>query len=316
MADSPTRKITSYTNPLTTQQAEVLRGLLQQQGFEFLEKDHAQFAARKGKLNVTVYNKGPKVLVQGKETQEFVQFTLEPLVLQEAKLGYEEELHPEMFEPHIGIDESGKGDFFGPLVIAAVYTDRECARRLLDAGIVDSKKIGSDAKIKQLAEIIRETGGLEFEMVAIGPARYNELYRKIGNLNRLLAWGHARVLENLLKKVPDCPRALSDQFANPAVLKKSLMEKGRTIALEQKTKAESDLAVAAASILARERFVLWMERAGEEYGLKMPKGASAQVKAVAKQLVEKIGPGILEDIAKTHFKTASEVLGQDPESTV
>jgi ribonuclease HIII len=312
MSEAQARQITSYTQPLTTQQAEVLRGLLLEQGFEMREKQYALFSGKKGKVQVTVYEKGPKVLVQGKETRDFVQFTLEPLVLGEAKLGYEEELDPEMFEPHIGIDESGKGDFFGPLVIAAAYTNKQAARHLLDQGIQDSKKIGSDARIKQLADVIRETPGLRFELVSINPLKYNELYRKIGNLNRLLAWGHARVLENLLAKAPDCRRAISDQFARPEVLKRNLMEKGRQIELVQKTKAESDLAVAAASILAREKFVLWLENASSEYQTPMPKGASAKVREVARQLIGQHGRGILEDVAKTHFKTAAELLEESP----
>ena len=147
------------------------------------------------------------MLVQGKGVQEFVQFELEPKILGEAKLGYEEVHSPRMFEPHFGIDESGKGDFFGPLVAAGVYVERGIARKLLDAGVQDSKRIGSDARIRTLAKIIRGTAGDVVDVVLIGPARYNELYEKLGNLNKLLGWGHARVIENLLAKKPDCRRA-------------------------------------------------------------------------------------------------------------
>src|SRR5690606_37743580 len=129
------------------------------------------------------------------------------------------------------------------LVIAGVYTDAAITRSLMDAGIADSKRIGSDARIRQLAAIIKETPGVISSVVMIGPAKYNELYQKIGNLNRLLAWCHARAIEELLHRRPDCPRALSDQFANPSLIKRSLMEKGRGIELEQRTKAESDIAV-------------------------------------------------------------------------
>src|SRR5207249_4110880 len=114
-----------------------------------------------------------------------------------------------------------------------------------------------------------------------GPERYNELYRQFGNLNKLLAWGHAKVIENLLARVPGCPRALSDQFANPKVLERALQERGKTITLEQRTKAESDPAVAAASIFARERFVLWLDDAGKQFGVPLPKGVSPAVKAAA-----------------------------------
>jgi ribonuclease HIII len=235
---------------------------------------------------------------------------LEPLVLEKAELGYEEVHHPEMFAPHFGIDESGKGDFFGPLVIAGVYVDRDIAHRLRDAGAVDSKLISSDAKILKLGQIIRDIPGIAFEVISIGPERYNQLYAQFRNLNRLLAWGHAKVIENLLAKRPDCPQALSDQFANPAVLQRALGEKARQIELVQRTKAESDPAVAAASILARERFVQWLDDAGKRLGIDVPKGASALVKTTARQLILNHGREALEKVAKMHFKTAGEVLGQ------
>jgi len=236
-----------------------------------------------------------------------VQFRLEPEILGEAKLGYEEVHNPQMFGPHFGIDESGKGDFFGPLVIAGVYVDHGIVKKFMEAGIQDSKRIGSDKRIRDLAKIIKTTQGAVASVVEIGPAKYNELYRKIGNLNKLLAWGHARVIENLVTLRPDCPRALSDQFANPRLIERSLMQRGKTIKLEQRTKAESDLAVAAASILARERFIDWMDKTGRSYGKTMPRGASAQVKQVARELTAAHTAAVLEQIAKTHFKTASEI---------
>jgi len=299
--------LTLYTSPLTTAQAAKLRKLLEEDGWDFEPKPYTLYYARKGKVNIAVYEKGPKIVVQGKGTEEFVTFRLEPEILGEAKLGYEEVHAPEMFEPHFGIDESGKGDFFGPLVIAGAYIDRAIAREFMDAGIQDSKRIGSDARIRSLAKIIRETPGVALSVVEISPLKYNELYEKIGNLNRLLAWGHARSIENLLDQRPGCPRALSDQFANPALIQRALMAKGREIKLEQRTKAESDLAVAAASIIARERFIDGLERAGRKYGVTLHRGVSAQVKNVARDLVMQHGPGILREVAKTHFKTAQEL---------
>src|SRR5829696_2893739 len=166
----------SYTHPLTIEQAGKLRALVEELGFEFAPRPYTLFFAQKDKLSVAVYEKGPKVLLQGKGIEEFVQFQLEPSILGEAKFGYEEVHSPEMFEPHFGIDESGKGDFFGPLVIAGVYVDREIARKFLEAGIQDSKRIGSDARIRSLAEIIRTTPGAIGDTVAIGPERYNDMY--------------------------------------------------------------------------------------------------------------------------------------------
>jgi ribonuclease HIII len=305
--------LTSYTKPLTSDQATRLRAVLAEAGWTFETKPYCLYAASRGKVNVLVYEKGPKVLVQGKETEDFVTNILEPQVLGVAELGYEEVHHPEMFEPHIGVDESGKGDFFGPLVIAGVYVDRQVAHALRDLGAVDSKRIGSDEKILKLAEVIRSVPGLRWQVIQISPARYNELYEKFGNLNRLLAWGHAKVIETLLEKVPSCPRAISDQFANPAVLQRALQTRGRTIELIQRTKAESDPAVAAASILAREGFVRWLDQMSGQVGIDLPKGVSATVKANAKAVFDRDGIEGLQHVAKMHFKTAQEVMGQSPE---
>jgi ribonuclease HIII len=299
--------VNSFTALLSTKQAAKLKSLLAESGFEFAPKPYTLFFARKDKLSVAVYEKGPKVLLQGKGIEEFVQFELEPKIFGEARLGYEEVHSPEMFEPHFGVDESGKGDFFGPLVIAGVYVNREIARKFLDEGIQDSKRIGSDTKIRALAKMIRRTPAAATEVILIGPERYNQLYAKFGNLNSLLGWGHARVIENLLTKQPDCPRALSDKFADARVIEKSMLQHGRAIRLDQRTKAESDVAVAAGSILAREAFIDWLERRGKALGLHLGRGVSAEVKQAARQIVEKNGPAMLKEIAKVHFRTAHEI---------
>ena len=300
----------SYTRPLTELQAARLREVLTERGWEFEKKDYTIFAARKDKITVAVYTKGPKVLVQGRGLEEFVTFLLEPEVLGVAEVGYEEVNNPAMFAPHFGIDESGKGDFFGPLVIAGVFTDRDIAHALREAGVQDSKAITSDARIRSLADTIRATPGVSCEVVSMGPDRYNALYPKFKSLNRLLAWGHSRVIEALLEKRPDCPRALSDQFAEETVLQKALgpRAKASQMILEQRTKGESDIAVAAASILARERFINWMREASDRLGVVLPRGATT-VKAVAADVLKARGTEFLGKVAKMHFRTAFEVLG-------
>ncbi len=294
----------SYTHALTAEQATKLRAVLEELGFEFAPKQYTLFFAQKNKLSVAVYEKGPKVLVQGKGVEEFIQFELEPKVLGEAKLGYEEVHSPEMFEPHFGVDESGKGDFFGPLVIAGVYADRGIARKLMDEGVQDSKRISSDARIRAIADAIRKSSMGLSDVVLIGPAKYNELYENFGNLNKLLAWGHARVIENLLAKKPDCPRSLSDQFADARLIEQSLFRHGQKIQIQQRPRAESDIAVAAASILAREGFINWLDRESKKLGVRLDRGASPAVKATAQKLVESKGPEILRQLAKVHFRTA------------
>jgi len=266
------------------------------------------FFAEKGKVALAVYEKGPKVVVQGKETEDFVKFQLEPYILKEARLGYEEALQPEMFQPHFGVDESGKGDFFGPLVIAGVYVEGTIARALLSLGVVDSKKIGSDQRIYSLAQEIRKVPGIVGNVVMISPVKYNSLYQKFKNLNDLLAWGHARVIENLIAQKPECKRSLSDKFANERVIERALLEKGKAIEIQQRTKAESDIAVAAASVMAREKFVTWLDRKSKELEVTLPKGVSLQVKEAAQKILERHGAAMLPDIAKMHFRTSTEVL--------
>lgn len=299
--------LTTYTQEIGESKVEKLRGILERDGFDFSEKPYAHYSAKKGKLNVTVYQKGPKVLVQGKETEDFVKFTLEPEILGEARLGYEEIHNPEMFAPHIGVDESGKGDYFGPLVIAGAYTDGESARALMDAGVMDSKRISSADRIRAVAAVIRKTRGVKTAVVLIGPERYNDLYERFRNLNELLAWGHTKVIEELSELVPDCPRALSDQFANPRVLQRALDRKGVNIELQQRTKGESDVAVAAASILAREAFVKWIGRAGEQWALRLALGAGPPVLEAGRKFIETHGAQNLRNVAKLHFKTTNQL---------
>ena len=208
----------------------------------------------------------------------------------------------------IGIDESGKGDYFGPLVIAAVFVDATTQGELALMAVRDSKKI-SDGRILEMAPDIRAI--CPHSLIAIGPSKYNELYAKIKNLNRLLAWGHAKALENLLGRV-SCERAISDQFGDTQLILNALQEKGRKIVLEQRTKAESDPAVAAASIVARAEFLMRLKRLSDEVGTTLPKGASPAVELAAKMVVKKHGQERLRTVAKLHFKTTKAVLGGSP----
>jgi ribonuclease HIII len=203
----PEKAITLYTTPLTAAQAAKLRLLLQKEDYKFEARPYTLYFAQKDKLSVAVYEKGPKAVIQGRGAEDFVRFRLEPDILGEARLGYEEVHNPERFEPHFGIDESGKGDFFGPLVVAGVHVNRDLAKQFQSIGVADSKRISSDQRIRDLATAVRKSGAAQ-SVVAISPDRYNALFLKIGNLNRLLAWGHARVIENLCACGPECARAL------------------------------------------------------------------------------------------------------------
>lgn len=274
-----------------------------------IQVPYTTIAAETDECNIALYTSG-KCLVQGRGARDFVQFVLEPKVLAQVGVGYEETLNPEQYEPHIGVDESGKGDYFGPLVIAAAYTDKALARQMLAIGVRDSKNISSDKRIFELGRQIRKMLDKRFSIVAIGANAYNRLYEKMKNVNLILAWGHARAIENILPAVPNCQRAISDQFGRKELIQKALMGKGRKIELQQRHKAESDVAVAAASILAREAFLNGMRGMQEKFHQRLPKGASAQVIEAARQLVGKNGPDILVQAAKCHFKTTEVVLGK------
>jgi ribonuclease HIII len=203
----------------------------------------------------------------------------------------------------IGTDESGKGDYFGPLVIGGVHVDSKTRNLLLNLKVRDSKKI-SDNVIKDLDYQIRSA--CIYSVVVIGPEKYNLLYQKMKNLNSLLAWGHARVIENLLLRV-ECQKAIADQFGSEQYIKNALMEMGKKIELIQTPGAEADLGVAAASIVARAEFLRRMEKLSEECGFPLPKGASDQVDSAARRIVEKMGKEALNRFTKLHFKNTLRV---------
>lgn len=205
----------------------------------------------------------------------------------------------------IGLDESGKGDYFGPLVIGAVLVDAMTEDRLIALGVRDSKQL-YDNRIVALAEQIKAM--CPHFVVPIEPARYNELYSKVKNLNRLLAWGHAWTLENLLNKV-SCNLAIVDKFGDDAYVRVALQDKGRQITVIQQTHAEADIAVAAASILARARFVQYIEQLSRKVGKTLPKGASDPlIIKIGREIVTEYGKDILKEIAKLHFKTTEAIL--------
>ncbi len=299
----------SFTFKLDEEQQEALSALLRNPKYLQESVPHTKIAVSIPDCRINLYKSG-KLLVQGKGAQEWITFTLEPEILKEAIIGYEDLQDPEAFNPHMGIDESGKGDFFGPLVIASAYVDEGLVHKLREMGVRDSKKISSDNVALNMARDIRKLLGDRCALVTIGPRSYNRMYAKIRNVNKMLAWGHARAIENLLEKVPDCPRALSDKFGPTHQIERALLDKGRRIKLDQRTKAESDPAVAAASILARAGFIYALKKMGKEYSFEVPKGASEKVRREAEKLVAYKGPGILLDTAKCHFQTTDKVLAE------
>jgi ribonuclease HIII len=308
-AEEKPKKLSTYTIKLDDVQMDKLRALCVARQWEPFEVPYARFAFRGTDVNVTAYDKRKVVVIAGKGTEEFVTMTLEPEITMAAKLGYDEVLHPDWFEAHAGLDESGKGDFFGPVVAATVIADKAMIDAWREAGVQDSKKI-VDTQIIRLDAIIRETKGVVVEVCYCRTmARYNELMGRPGaNLNRLLAWQHATALGDALAK-RSVPWGLLDQFTEQPLVQRELTKKGvQNFELRMRTKAESDPVVAAASVVARDEFIRAMHALSKQFGEKLQKGAGPLVKIQADQIMQKFGTRALGDYAKLHFRTAYEVV--------
>ncbi len=271
------------------------------------------FHAKQKNLSITLYT-SKKLVIQGKEMREFIEFYLEPEILHSLEYTHKKtfQLLNQNINPRIGSDESGKGDFFGPLVVASVYVRGEDdIKWLIDQGVQDSKLL-QDQKIRVLADLIQAR--MPHEILVLTPEKYNELYDSFNNLNTLLAWCHAKAISSLSKRVP-VQKILVDKFASEWVLEKFLQknlgEKWPQIELEQKVRGEEDLAVAAASILARARFVQELVNLEKIVEVELPKGASQHVISVARKIVKKYTSDMLKRVAKWHFSTTQKVLEND-----
>ena len=221
---------------------------------------------------------------------------------------------PTETEPHIGTDEAGKGDFFGPMVTAGVYVDARTAQILRTLGVRDSKLV-NDRELRGLAANIREVvPDRQRAVLVLAPKRYNELYQQMRgegkNLNTLLAWTHTRVIEDLIKSGLRPSFVLSDQFGDKRYIESRLLLDTRLsgIPVLQRHRAEADVGVAAASILARDAFLRWLDRASKTLGVTLPKGASPKVIEIGRLLVSRAGPDRLKEYAKVSFKTMQKVL--------
>jgi ribonuclease HIII len=303
---------TSYTLKLDVAQMDKLADYLEagNQGPWFhYDVAYSLFAFKGEKVNVVGYQSG-KLVVSGKKTEDFVRDILEPEITGEAKLGYEAVHHPEWFELHAGMDESGKGDLFGPLVTACVVADGDMVRQWLELGVADSKKL-SDGSILKLDKAIRQTKGVVIQTAFARMPKYNELYTKFDrNLNKLLAWYHGKSLTQALDQRA-APWGLLDQFTKQKLVDAYVKDR-KDFKLISRTKAESDPVVAAASIVARAVYVREMKRLSDEFGEPLVKGASGKVLAQAKQIVADKGADALKNYAKLHFKTAYEAQGLEP----
>lgn len=275
----------------------ILRKKLERQGFKFCKINYAFWQAKKDALSITFFNSG-KLLIQGWGADRFA---TKFLAVREKINGLE---HIENLESWIGTDESGKGDFFGPLTVAAVFVTREKLKDLILLEVQDSKSI-SDKKILTVAQKIK--AGFSFATITIKPDHYNQLYQQYKNLNQLLAGAHAQAIERILNKV-NCRVVLSDKFGDEALISNALLKKGRHVSLVQQTKAETNPAVAAASIIARAEFLNYLAQLSRKYKIDFPRGCSNQVIQTGKLFAKKYGLDQLEKVAKLHFKTYKKII--------
>ena len=307
--DEAPKKLSSYTIKLDDAPMDILKAIGEARGWAPFEVAYTRFAfkAEAAKLNICAYTSG-KVVIAGKGTEDFVRDVLEPEVTKAAKLGYDEVLNPDWFEAHAGLDESGKGDFFGPVVAATVIAEKSAIFKWREAGVQDSKKI-TETKILQLDKLIRETPWVTVKTCYCSMPKYNELMRRPrANLNLLLAWQHATALSQALAEKP-VKWGLLDQFTEQPLVQRELAKKKvENFELRMRTKAESDPVVAAASIVARAEYVRLMRELSRKFGEPLQKGASARVKQQAHQIIQKFGVLALGDFAKLHFRTAYEVV--------
>jgi ribonuclease HIII len=312
---------TTFTFELDERQQRALTGVIDAGNYRRREVPYSLWSVEGERFNATLYAKEKhsrrKLCVQGAGAEDFVLFTLEPLVLGGASLGYEKVLNPEATAPHAGSDESGKGDYFGPLVVCCAYTDGDLAAKMEEMGVKDCKQMTDKAVLATGAKLRALLGPDGHAVVKMGPAAYNRLYAKMRNINRMLAWAHGVAIEELLTRRPGCPRVVVDQFApTEATILRALKEKGRAAKIEQRHKAESDIAVAAASVIAREIFLRdIMKMSDEVFGPpaegreNVPAGSSdPRVRKLAEEMVEKHGPVWLMNHAKAHFQTTDKVL--------
>jgi ribonuclease HIII len=283
--------LTSQVVPLDLVAAESLRSTLDEAGFTFHDVEHARFAA-KGEGVTVVYYKSGKLVLQGRELRAFLERYL-PGALPKP---------PAVKEAMIGADEAGKGDYFGPLVAAAVLLEPDVARFLDEVPLRDSKTLSAE-EVRAGAEVLRRV--VPHEIVTIGPRKYNELYPKFGNVNALLAWAHKTAIAALVRRT-GCRKVLLDKFADVRVMKRAFGPEIGSIDLEMRTKAEAEPAVAAASVLARDAFVRGVARLSQEIGFKLPLGAGEPVDRALRALRADRGEAILADVAKLHFKTTTK----------
>ncbi len=298
------KPVTSYVITLDESQIEALGEWCETHGWQFYCPQYACYGYKSEGINLVAYQSG-KLSIQGKKTQEFVTDVLEPEITKKFRLGFERLEHPEWFIEHAGMDESGKGDLFGPLVTACVIANDAAVDFWLKNGLKESKAVGRDALLFKMEALVRKPEGVVIETAYTGMEKYNELYSRFGNLNELLAWLHSRALTNALNRHP-VAYGLLDQFSKAKLVHKYIKDQ-KNFKLDQRVRAEEDPVVAAASIIARAEYVRHLKQLSDLSGVDLPKGCGVQAKQALEAVIAKCGTDALAKFAKLHFKTVAEV---------
>lgn len=300
---------TTITARLDRARAEEIRREMASGGWamDAAPPEHALWAARLEGVRAVMYGSG-KLVLQGRDAA----LAAEEYLGGGGGGGAGTEAGPpvpgiRLRAPTAGSDEAGKGDFLGPLVVAAAFVRPGQEALLAEYGVRDSKQM-TDRQAAEAAALLRQT--VPSEVVVIQPPRYNELHAQMGaNLNRLLAWAHGKALETLLSR-PECADAgavVVDRFAKGPVLARALGPRTSSLPLEERPRAESNPAVAAASVLARDAFLAALRRLGDEVGVPLHKGAGSPTDAAARRVLAKGGTALLARVAKMHFRNAEKV---------
>ncbi len=276
------------------------------------------FLAKINNVTVTAYKSG-KVMFQGDHAQQEAKKWNAPKTENSSTNRSKASVNEHDYQPpeslfthaHIGTDEAGTGDYFGPMTVSAVYVPEEKIAMLKAMGITDSKTL-TDENIARLAkEIVREN--IPYTLLTLDNKKYNKLQKKGWNQGKMKAMLHQHAIQKLLTKIDRIPiyGILIDQFCQPPSFLKHIGQEG--LKLEKNTffmtKAESySTSVAAASILARAKFVKEMDRMSNQYGFPIPKGASNKVDEAAAYFIKKNGIEALSQVAKMHFANTDKAL--------
>jgi ribonuclease HIII len=289
-----------HVTTVTPSRAAELKSILASRGYSFRSVAHARFSAQGESVTVTCYDSG-KLVVQGAGTELFVRAILGETVVASTQL--------ELDEPVIGTDESGKGDYFGPLVVAAAYAAPEHQELLKQLHVRDSKQV-SDQMILRTETALKNA--LPHAVWVLMPEQYNDRYRREPNLNAILGTGHATCIERVLEQ-RDCRKVVSDKFGDERYIRGALGARGNKVDLVQRTHAENHPAVAAASFLARAEFLHQLKSLEEITTCELPRGASDRVVAAAREILNLQGEGTLARVAKLHFKITERLRAKSTE---